>query len=149
MKTTWKSKHENDGLSKYGSRDTVGYGEKTPKPKWPNGAKVAINFVINYEEGGERCLLHGDNESENLLSEIAGAEAYGTFDLKVSVLSRTNSRFYFFSDDAVLAILFDQLVNATPTWKACMIMGLGLAFGDSIVFSRREKSLALSLPLAW
>ena len=86
MKTTWKSKHENDGLSKYGGRDTVGYGEKTPKPKWPHGAKVAINFVINYEEGGERCLLHGDNESENLLSEIAGAEAYGTFDLKDSVL---------------------------------------------------------------
>ena len=79
MKTIWKSQHENDGLSKCGGRDTVGYGEKTPKPRWPNGAKVAINFVINYEEGGERCLLHGDNESEQLLSEIAGAEAYGKF----------------------------------------------------------------------
>lgn len=78
MKTTWKSQHENDGHSKYGGRDPVGYGQKPPKPKWPNGAKVAVNFVINYEEGGERCLLHGDNESEKLLSEITGAEAYGT-----------------------------------------------------------------------
>jgi hypothetical protein len=93
MKTTWKSQHENDGLSKYGGRDTVGYGEKTPKPKWPNGAKVAVNFVINYEEGGERCLLHGDNESEKLLSEISGAEAYGTFDLKALIFSCTSSFF--------------------------------------------------------
>lgn len=80
MKTVWKSQHENDGLSKYGpGRDCVGYGEKTPKPKWPNGAKVAINFVINYEEGGEMAVIHGDNESEKLLSEIAGAEAYGMY----------------------------------------------------------------------
>ena len=41
--------------------------------------KVALNFVINYEEGAEKCVLHGDNESEKLLSEIAGAEAYGAF----------------------------------------------------------------------
>jgi len=80
MKTTWKSHHENDGLSKYGGRDCVGYGQTTPKPKWPNGAKVAVNFVINYEEGGEKCLLHGDTESEKLLTEIAGAEAYGALD---------------------------------------------------------------------
>jgi len=80
MKSIWKSQHENDGFSKYGGgRDTVGYGEKPPRPKWPGGAKVAVNFVINYEEGGERCILHGDNESEKLLSEITGADAYGTW----------------------------------------------------------------------
>ena len=73
----WKSEHQNDGLSKYGGRDLMGYAEKPPNPKWPKGAKVALNFVINYEEGGERCLLHGDNESEKLLSEIVGATAYG------------------------------------------------------------------------
>jgi allantoinase len=38
---------------------------------------VALNFVINYEEGGEHCILHGDNESEKLLSDIVGADAYG------------------------------------------------------------------------
>lgn len=54
----------------------MGYGKNTPNPKWPNDAKVALNFVLNYEEGGENCLLHGDNESEKLLSEIVGAGAY-------------------------------------------------------------------------
>lgn len=58
------------------SRDAVGYGEFPPDPQWPNGAKVALNLVLNYEEGGENCLLHGDDKSENLLSEIVGAAAY-------------------------------------------------------------------------
>ena len=69
------SAHQNDGKSKYGGRDLVGYGANPPDPKWPNGAKVALNLVLNYEEGGENCLLHGDNESEKLLSEIVGAGA--------------------------------------------------------------------------
>ena len=69
------SSHENDGKSKYGGRDLIGYGQTPPDPKWPNNAKVALNFVLNYEEGGENCLLHGDGESEKLLSEIVGAGA--------------------------------------------------------------------------
>lgn len=73
----WKSHHLNDGLTKYGGRDLLGYGEKAPTPKWPGYGKVALNFVINYEEGGEKCLLHGDKESEKLLSEIVGATALG------------------------------------------------------------------------
>jgi peptidoglycan/xylan/chitin deacetylase (PgdA/CDA1 family) len=76
--TAWPlSHHENDGKSKYGgSRDVVGYASHAPNPKWPKGAKVALNFVLNYEEGGEKCILHGDQESEKLLSEIIGATAY-------------------------------------------------------------------------
>lgn len=71
------STHSNDGKCVYGDRDVVGYGrENVPKPNWPRGAKVALNFVLNYEEGGENCLLHGDKESEKLLSEIVGASAY-------------------------------------------------------------------------
>lgn len=54
-------------------RDVVGYGETPPDPKWPKGARIAVQFVINYEEGGERCVLHGDQHSEHLLSEIVGA----------------------------------------------------------------------------
>ena len=80
--TTWKSQHENDGLSKYGNecpRDLVGYGNQRPTTvKWPNNAKVAVNFVLNYEEGGESCILHGDAQSEHLLSEIVGQQPYGT-----------------------------------------------------------------------
>ena len=57
-------------------RDMVGYGAKPPHPKWPNKARIAVQFVINYEEGGENCILHGDEASERFLSEIVGAEAY-------------------------------------------------------------------------
>jgi peptidoglycan/xylan/chitin deacetylase (PgdA/CDA1 family) len=54
-------------------RDMVGYGRHTPDPQWPEQARVAVQFVINYEEGGETCILHGDDASETFLSEIVGA----------------------------------------------------------------------------
>ncbi len=57
-------------------RDMLGYGAQPPKPKWPNQARVAVQFVINYEEGGENNILHGDKASEAFLSEIVGAQAY-------------------------------------------------------------------------
>ncbi len=56
-------------------RDLVGYGKTTPDPKWPDNARIAVSFVLNYEEGGERCVLHGDSESEAFLSEMIGAQA--------------------------------------------------------------------------
>lgn len=55
-------------------RDLVGYGRNPPDPRWPGGAYVAVQFVINYEEGGENCVLHGDPASEAFLSEIVGAQ---------------------------------------------------------------------------
>jgi len=54
-------------------RDLVGYGRTPPDAKWPGGAAVAVQFVINYEEGGENSILHGDPASEAFLSEIVGA----------------------------------------------------------------------------
>jgi putative urate catabolism protein len=57
-------------------RDLVGYGRQAPHPHWPGEARVAVQFVINYEEGGESCILDGDPASENLLSEIVGAAAW-------------------------------------------------------------------------
>ncbi|UJW74414.1 allantoinase PuuE [Rhizobium sp. SL42] len=57
-------------------RDLVGYGRNIPDPEWPGGAKIAVQFVLNYEEGGESCILDGDPASENLLSEIVGAAAW-------------------------------------------------------------------------
>ena len=56
-------------------RDLIGYGAKPPKVKWPRGARVALNFVLNYEEGGENSVLHGDQAAEAFLSEIVGAQA--------------------------------------------------------------------------
>ncbi len=57
-------------------RDLIGYGATPPDPKWPAGATIAVQFVLNYEEGGENCLLHGDASSEAFLSEIVGAEPW-------------------------------------------------------------------------
>lgn len=57
-------------------RDLVGYGREIPDPQWPGGANVAVQFVINYEEGGENNILHGDAASEAFLSEIVGAQAW-------------------------------------------------------------------------
>lgn len=54
-------------------RDMRGHGPDAPDPKWPGGAKIAVQIVLNYEEGGENCILHGDAASEAFLSEIVGA----------------------------------------------------------------------------
>jgi putative urate catabolism protein len=54
-------------------RDLIGYGQAPPHPQWPQDARIAVQFVINYEEGGENCILHGDAASEAFLSEIIGA----------------------------------------------------------------------------
>ena len=60
-------------VKKY-SRDMVGYGSKGIKVKWPNNSRIAVQFVLNYEEGAENCVLNGDKTSEIFLSEIIGAQ---------------------------------------------------------------------------
>lgn len=57
-------------------RDLIGYGRNPPHANWPGRARIAVQFVLNYEEGGESSILHGDPSSEQFLSEIIGAEAY-------------------------------------------------------------------------
>ena len=57
-------------------RDLIGYGANPPHPEWPNGARLALQIVLNYEEGAENSVLHGDAASEAFLSEIIGAEAF-------------------------------------------------------------------------
>ena len=51
-------------------RDLVGYADQPPDPRWPGGARLALNFVLNYEEGGERSVLHGDKVAETRLSDL-------------------------------------------------------------------------------
>lgn len=55
-------------------RDLIGYGDQPPHPHWPGNARIAVSFVLNYEEGGERNVLHGDSESEAFLSEMVAAQ---------------------------------------------------------------------------
>ena len=62
-------------MSKKYPRDMIGYGSKEPRVTWPNNAKLALQIVLNYEEGAENNILHGDEKSETFLSEIIGAKA--------------------------------------------------------------------------
>ena len=74
-------------------RDYIGYGrDNVPDANWPNKAKIAVQFVLNYEEGGENCVLHGDPHSETFLSEIAGAEAYPERHMSMESLYEYGSR---------------------------------------------------------
>ncbi|MGB0747680.1 MAG: allantoinase PuuE [Magnetospiraceae bacterium] len=65
-----------DSTARRYERDMVGYGGHPPRANWPDDARIAVQFVVNYEEGGENCLLHGDGQSEAFLSEIVGAAAW-------------------------------------------------------------------------
>ncbi len=67
------AKAEDGSPSQHYPRDMRGYGPQPPDPQWPGGAHVAVQFVLNYEEGGENSILHGDKASEAFLSEITGA----------------------------------------------------------------------------
>ena len=57
-------------------RDLTGYGRAPPHPRWPGNARIALQFVLNHEEGGENSVLNGDATSETFLSEIIGAQAF-------------------------------------------------------------------------
>ncbi len=57
-------------------RDLHGYGEHPPDPRWPGGARIAVSFVLNWEEGGERNTLHGDDASEHAIQDVIGAEPW-------------------------------------------------------------------------
>ncbi|QNM98396.1 allantoinase PuuE [Chitinimonas koreensis] len=73
-------------------RDLIGYGETPPAADWPGRARVAVQFVLNYEEGGENCVLHGDPASEQFLSEIVGAAAYPARHMSMESIYEYGSR---------------------------------------------------------
>jgi len=73
-------------------RDMRGYGQHPLKPNWPQNARIAVQFVINYEEGGENNVLHGDTGSETFLSEIIGASAYSARHMSMESLYEYGSR---------------------------------------------------------
>ena len=73
-------------------RDMIGYGATPPEANWPGGARLALSFVINYEEGGENSILHGDRASETFLSEIIGAKAYEARHMSMESMYEYGSR---------------------------------------------------------
>jgi allantoinase len=73
-------------------RDLIGYGRQPPHPQWPNGARLALQFVLNYEEGAENCVLDGDAASEVFLSEIVNAQAFPMRHMSMESLYEYGSR---------------------------------------------------------
>jgi len=73
-------------------RDLVGYGRSPPHPQWPGGARIAVQFVLNHEEGAENCVLDGDTGSETFLSEIIGAQSFSMRHMSMESLFEYGSR---------------------------------------------------------
>jgi putative urate catabolism protein len=73
-------------------RDMIGYGADPPLADWPGGARIALQIVLNYEEGGENSVLHGDRASETFLSEIIGAQAFETRHMSMESMYEYGSR---------------------------------------------------------
>jgi allantoinase len=73
-------------------RDMIGYGRQVPHANWPGQARIAVQFVLNYEEGSENTVLHGDPASEQFLSEIVGAAAYPTRHMSMESIYEYGSR---------------------------------------------------------
>src|SRR5688572_4396969 len=74
-------------------RDLVGYGATPPDPRWPDGARLALQIVMNYEEGGESSILHGDEASEVYLQEVVGTTpVFGQRNLSVESVYEYGSR---------------------------------------------------------
>src|SRR3978361_1960706 len=81
----------NDPYTNY-PRDLVGYGHTPPHAQWPGQARIALQFVLNYEEGAENSVLHGDHSSETFLSEIIGAPAFPMRHMSMESLYEYGSR---------------------------------------------------------
>jgi allantoinase len=112
-------------------RDLVGYGGEPPDPRWPGGAHVAVQFVLNYEEGAERSVLDGDEGSETFLSEMIGAESFPMRHMSMESLYEYGSRAGFWRvlrlfDDTTTPLTIFAVARAlqrNPRAAAAMVAG--------------------------
>ncbi len=91
-------------------RDLRGYGPRPPHPRWPNGANVAVSIVLNYEEGGENCVLHGDPHPETVLTDLGGEPLQNARNLNVESNFEYGSRVGFWE---IMRILRERRVDTT------------------------------------
>ena len=111
-------------------RNLIGYGSNPPKVKWPNRAKLAVQFVLNYEEGGERSVLHGDKFSEIYLSEIIGAQPIKGRHINMESLYEYGSR-----------VGFWRIHNLFKKYKIPLtIFGVGMALERNLEICRTIKN---------
>ena len=92
-------------------RDMIGYGKTPPHANWPNGARIALQIILAYEEGSENCILHGDAASEAFLSEIVGAQPLlGVRNINMESIYEYGSRVGFWR---LLRLFEERKVNTT------------------------------------
>lgn len=99
-------------------RDLIGYGAQPPQVQWPGNARLALQFVVNYEEGAENCVLHGDANSETFLSEIIGAKPYPARHMSMESLYEYGSRAGFWR----LHRLFEQFHMPVTVFGVAMAL---------------------------
>ena len=115
-------------------RDLIGYGRTPPDPAWPGGARIALQFVVNYEEGGENSILHGDAASEAFLSESIGAvPVQGARNLNMESMYEYGSRAGFWR-----------------LWRLFTDRGLPVTvFGVSMALARNPEAVAAMKEAGW
>ena len=91
-------------------RDLIGYGSRPPHPRWPNDARIAVSIVLNYEEGGENCVLHGDAHSESVLTDVGADPLPNARNLNVESLFEYGSRVGFWE---IMRLLRERRIDAT------------------------------------
>jgi allantoinase len=91
-------------------RDLIGYGSRPPTVRWPHDARLAVSIVLNYEEGGENCVLHGDAHSESVLTDVGGDPLPNARNLNVESTFEYGSRVGFWE---IMRILRERRVDAT------------------------------------
>ncbi|KAJ3039515.1 hypothetical protein HK097_002819 [Rhizophlyctis rosea] len=114
------------------TRDLIGYGPTPPNPKWPNGAKICLSFVINYEEGGENTVMNGDKGSEVFLNETPGGQSrVGVRDMNMETQYEYGSRVGFWR----LLRLFDSFA-----WKfTCYAVGKAVELNPAVVVECEKR----------
>ena len=116
-------------------RDLVGYGRSVPAANWPDEARLALQFVVNYEEGGENSILHGDPASEAFLSEIVGAAPWpGQRHLSMESIYEYGSRVGIWR----LLNLFEQKQIPITVFAVAMALARNPAVADAVVSAGHE-----------
>ena len=116
-------------------RDFVGYGATPPDPQWPGGARIAVSFVLNYEEGGENTVLNGDPASEVFLSETPGGQPFvGARDLSTESVFEYGTRAGFWR----ILRMFAQRKMRFTSWAVGRAIELNPAAGRAMVDAGHE-----------
>ncbi len=116
-------------------RDMVGYGRDPPDPQWPGNARIAVQFVVNYEEGGENSILHGDPHSESYLTEVVGTPLLADErNLTVESMYEYGSRAGFWR----LLRLFDERGLPFTTYAVAMALARNPEAAQALIESDHE-----------